>query len=86
MYPVHTLQYVTSTVEAELQGEAEAEIVVPAVRRVVVSVRHATVPGVVVPAAAAVHAVRALAGTFLLRVVYTSSDQSPSTYSTSTAQ
>ena len=42
----------------ELQGEAEAEVVVAVVRGVVVPIRHPTVPGVVVPATAPVHAVR----------------------------
>ena len=39
------------------EGEAEAQVVVAVVGRVVVAVRHAAVPRVVVPAAAAVHAV-----------------------------
>ena len=47
--------------EAELKGEAQAEVVVRVVGVPVVPVRHTAVPGVVVPAAATVHAVRALA-------------------------
>lgn len=41
------------------KSEAEAEVVVAVRRVVVVAVRHLAVPGVVVPAAATVHAVRA---------------------------
>lgn len=40
------------------EGKAEAKVVVPVVGRVVVAISHATVPGVVVPAATAIHAVR----------------------------
>ena len=58
MYPVHTLLNLYCA-RVELQDQAEAEVVVAVVRRVVVPVRHAAVPGVVVPAAATVHAVRA---------------------------
>ena len=65
MHPVHTLRELLQC-KAELQDKAQPEVVVPVVRRVVVPVRHATVPGVVVPAAATVHAVRALADTFPL--------------------
>ena len=54
------------SIKAELQDKAKPEVVVPVVRRVVVPVRHTAVPGVVVPAATTVHAVRALADTFPL--------------------
>ena len=43
-------------------GDAKAEVVVAIPRRVVVAVRRSTVPGVVVPTAAAIHAVRASFG------------------------
>lgn len=42
----------------ELKREAEAEVVVAVVGRVVVAIGDATVPRVVVPATATVHAVR----------------------------
>ena len=41
------------------EREAEAQVIVPVVGVVVVAVRHPAVVGVVVPGAAAVHAVRA---------------------------
>ena len=44
----------------ELEGEAEADVIVAIRRRVVVAISGAAVLGVVVPAAAAIHAVRAL--------------------------
>lgn len=44
----------------ELEDEAEADVIVAVLRPVVVAVRDAAVLGVVVPAAAAVHAVIAL--------------------------
>ena len=40
------------------EGQAEAEVVVAVVGRVVVAVRRAAVPRVVVPATASVHTVR----------------------------
>lgn len=46
----------------ELKGEAQAEVVVAVGRRVVVPIRHTTVPGVVVPAAPTIHAVIAIYG------------------------
>lgn len=52
--------------KAELKGKAEAEVVVRVRRRVVVPIGYAAVPGVVVPAATTVHAVRALADTLLV--------------------
>ena len=52
--------------KAELKGKAKADVVVGVRRRVVVPVRHSAVPGIVVPAAATVHAVRALADTLLV--------------------
>ena len=56
--------YNLDSVKAELQGKAQPKVVVPVAGCVVVPIRHTAVPGVVVPAAATVHAVRALAGTF----------------------
>lgn len=44
------------------EDEAEPEVVVAVVGRVVVTVRRAAVPGVVVPAATAFHAVRPTRG------------------------
>lgn len=52
------------SVKTELKDEAQAEVVVAVVWCVVVAVRHATVPGVVVPVATTVHAVRALTDIF----------------------
>ena len=48
------------SIELGRRGEAEAEIVVPILRRVVVAVRDAAILRVVVPRAAAIHAVRTL--------------------------
>jgi hypothetical protein len=48
------------SVELGGRSEAEAEIVVPILWRVVVAVRDAAVLRVVVPGAAAIHTVRAL--------------------------
>lgn len=45
--------------KAELEGKAQAEVVVAIAGRVVVPIRYAAVPRVVVPTATAVHAVRA---------------------------
>lgn len=45
--------------KAELEGKAQAEVVVAVVGRVVVPVRHTAIPGVIVPTATTVHAVRA---------------------------
>ena len=45
--------------KVELKGKAQAEVVVRVRRRVVVTIGNAAVPGVVVPTAATVHAVRA---------------------------
>ena len=44
----------------ELESEAEAEVVIAVARRVPVAIRRAAVPGLVVPAAAAVDPVGAL--------------------------
>lgn len=44
------------------EDEAEPEVVVAVAGRVVVTVRRAAVPGVVVPAATAIHAVRPTRG------------------------
>ena len=52
--------------EAELKGEAQPDVVVAVRRGVVVPIRYAAVPGVVVPAAPTVHAVRALADAVLV--------------------
>ena len=53
----------TQSVETmELKNEAQAEVVVAVGRRVVVPIRHTTVPGVVVPAAPTIHAVIAIYG------------------------
>lgn len=69
IYPV--LPYLLfDAVKRELKDEAQAEVVVAVVRRVVVTVRHATVPGVVVPAAATVHAVGAITDIFLVFVMF----------------
>jgi len=48
------------SIELRGRGDPEADVVVPVVRRVVVAAGGATVLRVVVPRAAAVHAVRAL--------------------------
>lgn len=50
-----------------LEDKAEAEVVVAVVNRVVVTVRHAAVPRIVVPAAATVHPVRAMQLSTLFR-------------------
>jgi hypothetical protein len=42
------------------EAQAKAQVVVPVVRVVPVAVRRTAVPGVVVPAATAVHTVRAI--------------------------
>ncbi len=61
-YPRHFL---------ELKNQAEAKVVVPVVGRIVVPVRHPTVPGIVVPASATVHAVRPTCGpSTLCRSIY----------------
>lgn len=52
--------YLIVPLQKELENEAQAEVVVAVVWRVVVPIRYTTVPGVVVPAAATVHAIRAL--------------------------
>jgi len=48
------------SIELGGRSEAEADVVVPILRRVVVAVRDAAIHRVVVPGAAAIHAVRAL--------------------------
>ena len=45
--------------KAELEDKAQSEVVVAIVGRVVVPIRHTAVPGIVVPTATTVHAVRA---------------------------
>ena len=44
----------------ELESKAEAEIVVAVLRRVIVPIRNPAVLRIVIPAAAAIHAIRAL--------------------------
>ena len=48
-----------STAPEKLERQAEAEVVVAVRRRIPVAISHAAVPGVVVPAAAPVHAIGA---------------------------
>ena len=69
--------YETSTVKAELQGKAQAEVVVPVVRSVVVPVRNTTVPRIVVPAATTVHAISALTDTFQMYFAFAFSSSLP---------
>ena len=52
--------------KAELEGKAQTKVVVAVVGRVVVPIRHTTVPGIVVPTATTVHAVRASTDALLL--------------------
>lgn len=54
------MEAIWPSIELGGRGEAEAGIVVPILRRVVVAVRNAAILGRVVPGAAAIHAVRAV--------------------------
>lgn len=66
----YCLLQLTSIICTKLKSKAEAVVVVPVVRVVVVTIRYSAVPRVVVPATATENAVRALIAPYHFKILH----------------